>query len=574
VLSLEELKEIPVAKRNEAETKRYKHLMYLKKKENQKESLICIKGSANEMSSKITFLSSSEKLNKSQCVSEQEEKRIKWKINKSRNRKRKQEEDESGYNKSRALERARERKKAKDIDLVAYNKSRARERVKEREKAKEKNKTMEWRNKKFRESVRYGRIYNCVCCERLCFKNGVTLYTRSFQESIDSKFENMTSRAIGGNYSFDEDVSYICSTCKHHIQKGKVPPMSRQNALKLMDLRGYEELQVTELENSMIALNIIFQKVFKLPKSRWPGMKDKTINIPIYESDIINTVKSLPRTPTSAGIIPINLKRKLGYKNSHMVQYISVEKIMKALQTLKELGNKYYQFIPLSSDFIDECREIDLEGFNFLFAEDEILTSNEIRADEESLEKLNSTNKNYDKEEMANYDKREMACNVEKFDLSMHMTAGSSAEQMVSELQDDVQDEVEKEELEYEKKDSVKKWQFPYNISTCFSNNYPEISYKDDSERVSVAPGEGKSPSNILEEKDWDLKSFPCLLPDGKNSLHSHKTIKLSDQDYFVQRILNKDLRFATTPAYVFAAVAYLEKKQIQSRIGLSFKRG
>ena len=137
VLSLEELKEIPVAKRNEAETKRYKHLMYLKKKENQKETLICIKGSANEMSSKNTFLSSSEKPNKSQCVSEQEEKRIKWKINKSRNRKRKQEEDESGYNKSRALEKAKERKKSKEINIVAYNKSRALEKAKGREKSKE-----------------------------------------------------------------------------------------------------------------------------------------------------------------------------------------------------------------------------------------------------------------------------------------------------------------------------------------------------------------------------------------------------------------------------------------------------
>ena len=64
-----------------------------------------------------------------------------------------------------------------------------------------------------------------------------------------------------------------------------------------MDLRGYEELQLTELENSMIALNIIFQKVFKLPKSRWPGMKDKTFNIPIFETDVLKTIESLPRTP-------------------------------------------------------------------------------------------------------------------------------------------------------------------------------------------------------------------------------------------------------------------------------------
>ena len=144
--------------------------------------------------------------------------------------------------------------------------------------------------------------------------------------------------------------------------------MSNQNSLMLIDLSNHEELQVTELENAMIALNIIFQKVFKLPKSRWPGMKDKTINVPIFESDILNTIESLPRTPTNAGIVPINFKRKVEYKNSHMVQYVSVPKIIKALATLKEMGNKYYQFVPISSDFVDQCKENDIEGFNFLFS--------------------------------------------------------------------------------------------------------------------------------------------------------------------------------------------------------------
>ena len=305
-----------------------------------------------------------------------------------------------------------------------------------------------------------------------------------------------------------------------------MPPMSNQNSLQLMDLTSYEELHLTELENSMIALNIIFQKVFNLPKSRWPGMKDKTVNIPIFETDVLKTIESLPRTPSDAGIIPVNFKRKLMYKNSHMTQYISVPKIMKALNTLKELGNKYYQFVPQNVNFEDECREHDLEGFRFIYPEDEITCED------------------------------------------------SNVKEQINELESD-DEESEKEENEYQKHDSVKKWQFEYNKSTCFSNNYPEISYKEDhGDKISVAPGEGKTPSNILQENDWDLKSFPCLLPDGENSLHSKREIKLSEQDYFTQRILNKDDRFATSPAYVFAAVAYVEKKQIEGRKGISFQRG
>ena len=210
-----------------------------------------------------------------------------------------------------------------------------------------------------------------------------------------------------------------------------------------------------------------------------------------------------------------------------MVQYISVPKILKALNTLQEMGNRYYQFIPTNLNFEDECHENDLDGFHFIYPEDEI--------NNDALETEESEPKEYP-------------------------TEG---------------EEIEKQESEYQKHDPVKKWQFEYNKSTCFSDNYPEIRYNEESNgRISVAPGEGKCPTNILQENDWDLKSFPCLLPDGQNSLHSDREVKLSDQDYFSQRILNKDTRFAINPAYIFAAVAYLENKQIEGRRGIAFKRG
>ena len=77
---------------------------------------------------------------------------------------------------------------------------------------------------------------------------------------------------------------------KGYLKAGKVPPMSNQNGLHMFDISNRPEFNLTELENSMIALNIIFQKVF-----RWSAMKDRTVNIPIYEADVIKTVESLPR---------------------------------------------------------------------------------------------------------------------------------------------------------------------------------------------------------------------------------------------------------------------------------------
>ena len=103
-------------------------------------------------------------------------------------------------------------------------------------------------------------------------------------------------------------------------------------------------------------------------------MKDITVNIPIYETDILKTVDSLPRTPSEAGIIPINLKRKVSYKNVHKTEYVCVEKILKALKTLKSLGNKYYQFVPDFEEYKARCEKNDKDGHAFLFGENDFGT--------------------------------------------------------------------------------------------------------------------------------------------------------------------------------------------------------
>ena len=62
--------------------------------------------------------------------------------------------------------------------------------------------------------------------------------------------------------------------------------------------------------------------------------------------------------------------------------------------------------------------------------------------------------------------------------------------------------------------------------------------------------------------------------PDGKNGLHQERERRLTDQYHFVQRLRNKDERFSSDPAYVFASAAYLEKKQLQRNVNVSYNRG
>jgi hypothetical protein len=74
------------------------------------------------------------------------------------------------------------------------------------------------------------------------------------------------------------------------------------------------------------------------------------------------------------------------------------------------------------------------------------------------------------------------------------------------------------------------------------ANRYPEVASIDPTKDIEVAPGEG----DIMREKDWDVKAFPHWHNlDGSNGKDEDRKGRLTDQSYFIQRILNKDKRFA-----------------------------
>ena len=114
----------------------------------------------------------------------------------------------------------------------------------------------------------------------------------------------------------------------------------------------------------------------------------------------------------------------------------------------------------------------------------------------------------------------------------------------------------------------------PVNANQNGSTSIPEPPTEMQNQLHEVAPGEGKLPSNILKSKDWDTASFPCLYPDAKNGLHQEREVKLTDPDFFQQRILNFDRRFANNTEFIFAANAYLELRRFNLNINISFMRG
>ena len=101
-------------------------------------------------------------------------------------------------------------------------------------------------------------------------------------------------------------------------KKNKMPKLCTKNGLEVDALP--RDLHLSKLEGNMIAWNIIFQKVHKKPKSRMAGTHGKLVNISINQEDVERTLAKLPRTLSQAGIINVNLKRRVAYKTSHLEQ--------------------------------------------------------------------------------------------------------------------------------------------------------------------------------------------------------------------------------------------------------------
>ena len=71
-----------------------------------------------------------------------------------------------------------------------------------------------------------------------------------------------------------------------------------------------EELaDATDLEQQLFARMLVFLKIFPLPKNRMKGQVGKMINVPLEESDISNTIKTLPRSLDESALVPLRLKK-------------------------------------------------------------------------------------------------------------------------------------------------------------------------------------------------------------------------------------------------------------------------
>ena len=223
----------------------------------------------------------------------------------------------------------------------------------------------------FRVATLFGPIFNCISCHEKKFHHSVQNFNEKIIKKVEKKialekciynFDLTSGPVMKGD---DSPRKWICKTCLNsYLLKGKLPPNSVMNGLKI-DMTNKERkergLDLTEFEGSLVARHLMFQKIFMLPGSRWAGVKDKQILIPVSNDKIQKFLGQLPRTPTEAGLLGVNLKRKLEYKGSHKCQLIDPQKLFKFIATCKAAGHPLYQDVSTEEDYVEKCKKSEAD---------------------------------------------------------------------------------------------------------------------------------------------------------------------------------------------------------------------
>ena len=412
----------------------------------------------------------------------------------------------------------------------------------------------------------YGDIFVCVSCERWLFstnvrtltgevvggkwqikkdlKDGVELIDgieeKTWKECVPKLREEFRSKLCKGEERKQLENWYICHACHSHMKKNNMPPMCAQNGLKAVPIPPQFK-EMTQLEQDCCAMNKQYTKIRLEGRMRWNKQTYKVINVPIKEADMMNTVAKLPRTPEEAGLIQLNWKYKKDIKTPYKAQLVNAKRILDLLAYLKENKNPHYKFY---DDYEAYQRRLNMPT---------------VKYQNEAQEEIEDLNENV----------------VKRIE---NLLKGRKIEELnrMKNNDDNDSESEEKEEENYKNNDPVRKYQpKDYDESVLLANMHPETEYKDDTESITIAPGEGNVPKSVLSDKDWDVKGFPLLhSPDGKYALHHKREVKLTDQNYFVQRIQNYEMHYGKNIAYTYAAANYIEQKQMYGNMAMEGRRG
>ena len=316
------------------------------------------------------------------------------------------------------------------------------------------------------------------------------------------------------------DQLYVCRTCQSYIRRNQVPSQAAINSLKLDDTP--KQLHLTELECALIAQRVPFMKVLALPRGQQRVIRGAVVNVP---SNVLSTTTVLPLTPAQAGIIPIKLKRRLRYKGYVMHQFVRPDAILSAVRWLVQ-NNQLYCRLDIDEDWHKSCMEEDPEAWNSM--------TGGVTQPAEHLSDVVPSSESDDTEPVA------QDSDVEPSD------SGNDSD-----------------------RDVVMEKVRGLSFSTCLQPTDPQYT----ATALCVAPAEGQHPLDFMLDYSCEALTFPAKFPFGVGTFTDERDVPITVKKYFIQRLLNRDKRFASDASYLFFAQYICEMEQIRDNITVAMRK-
>ena len=200
-------------------------------------------------------------------------------------------------------------------------------------------KTIESLISKFHVTISESPVYICTCCNQLWYKHSVRNVSSLRQSNPDMK--RYLCDEIGVN-----NVEWICTSCHRYLKKNKLPPLAVANGMIFPG--KLEFFYLNEVECRSLAPRIAFQKLMQSPREKQFKFHGNVVNVP---TDVIDTVRSLPRPLSQAATIKINLKRKLQYKSSVLSLNIRPHKVIQAAVWLVKNSKLYVEGVTINESW-------------------------------------------------------------------------------------------------------------------------------------------------------------------------------------------------------------------------------
>lgn len=125
------------------------------------------------------------------------------------------------------------------------------------------------------------------------------------------------------------NIEWVCATCLNSFKCQKIPACSPANGL-MFPVKP-PELDLTPLEERLVAPRLPFMQIREMPRGGQLNVRGNVVNVP---ADVNSTVKLLPRLMNDTETVPVKFKRKLSYKHHVAFENVRPTKVMNAAKWL------------------------------------------------------------------------------------------------------------------------------------------------------------------------------------------------------------------------------------------------